>query len=147
MKFAKYIIAAIVIGISVFIYKNREVTTWVITAPTEIVGHWNKIETRYAGGNRIREIVISSQSISITRISDEKTITETFPILKAAVCQKIDSETGKMILFFGKHNNSYIADNRYEIIFGRLKKISVQEIVDDGTGSDRYYEIGEFVEI
>jgi hypothetical protein len=146
-KARKPLIAASVVAVIVWLFWNRETTEWLDTVPDRFIGDWILVQGLYDGGDGVRSIGISANSIVLHEAFDdgEEQRTQSFPVKKVSFTATPDHETGRMIIFFGEPSDDIIAKRRWEFRFGSKQQIFIQEIVPTGWGEDHWFDVGEFV--
>lgn len=76
--------------------------------------------------------------------SDGAPSTRRYPVQRVSLTHNGDLDSGSMMIFYGRQNSEFIAENRLWIGYGRRDIVRVAEILATGTGADSYQSVGQF---
>ena len=136
----KVLIALFVIVLLIdWIYwaRARNNTQLLDEVPRFIQGEWKLIAGRSGDNYEIRRIYLSSTSISLFLMSDDRKETRDYSVWEVLLESDEDYEAGEMIIFYG--------GKRMQILFDKWNLIHVDEMFRTSSGPDEYVSQGDFV--
>lgn len=145
----KTIIAIVAISsFGIWLFANREKTTWYDETPDRLVGEWRLIKDFDSDNYGIRTITLRTDSIKLHTVDDydDKT-TESYPVKSCSLTKRDGAEGGEAVVFYGADDEKTKTKHRLHIRFGIKQKITVHHIVATGYGEDHRFDVGEFVKV
>ena len=141
------VIAVVVLGAALWLYDARERRVWLDSVPKRLVGSWSLVREYASSPYGISQFELHSNMVRIKFEHDDEVRWTSMPILKVSLTTRNDPGYGYVVLFAGKANSDYIADNRYRVDFSPKELITISQIVSTGWGDDELFCAGDFVRL